>query len=364
MIKVGITHGDINGIGYEVILKTFADIRIAELCIPVIYGSTKVASYHRKVLNLQPVAFNQIQTAQDAEADKVNIINCVHEDLKVELGKSTQVAGEASLASLERATQDLADGLIDVLVTAPINKENIQQENFKFAGHTEYLEAKFGAEGAKSLMILAKNNLRVALVTGHIPLVDVASVASKEKIKQTIDIFNRSLIRDFGIDKPRIAVLGLNPHAGENGLLGTEEKETIIPALQEMEAAGVFCFGPYSADGFFGSGHFGLFDGVVAMYHDQGLIAFKTLAMEEGVNFTAGLPIIRTSPAHGTAYGIAGKNEASEESFRQAIYMAIDTYRNRKQYDVAHVNPLRKLYYEKGSDSEVLDLTKEVDLRD
>lgn len=359
MIKVGITHGDINGIGYEVILKTFGDLRIAELCIPVIYGSTKVAAYHRKALELPPVTFNLIQDANEAEVNKVNVINCIPDDIKVELGKSTKAAGDASLSALERATADLADGVIDVLVTAPINKDNIQQDAFQFPGHTEYLEGKFGQGASKSLMILAKDDLRVALVTGHLPLGKVADSITKEKVKEKISIFNKSLLRDFNIEKPRIAVLSLNPHAGENGLLGTEENDIIIPALREMEEKGVLCFGPYAADGFFGSGRFKSFDGVLAMYHDQGLVPFKTLAMEDGVNFTAGLPIVRTSPAHGTAYNIAGKNEASEDSFRQAIYLAIDTLRNRTEYDKAYANPLRKMYYEKGGDNEVLDLTKE-----
>lgn len=359
MIKVGITHGDINGIGYEVILKTFADLRIAELCIPVIYGSTKVASYHRKALELPAVAFNQIQKAEDASQNKVNFINCITEDIKVELGKSTKIAGDASLAALERATADLQEGVIDVLVTAPINKDNIQQEGFHFPGHTEYLEEKFGNESEKSLMILVKDDLRVALVTGHIPLSEVPAAVTPDKIREKVEIFNRSLKRDFNIDKPRIAILSLNPHAGENGLLGSEENEIIIPAIKEIAETGILCFGPYAADGFFGSGHFKQFDGILAMYHDQGLAPFKTLAMEDGVNFTAGLPIVRTSPAHGTAYGIAGRNEASEESFRQAIYTAIDTFRNRAAFDEAYVNPLKKLYYEKGGDNEVLDLTKE-----
>ncbi len=359
MIKVGITQGDINGIGYEVILKTFGDLRIAELCIPVIYGSTKVAAYHRKALELPPVSFNLIQNAGEAEANKVNMINCVSDEIKVELGKSTKTAGDAAFRSLERAIADLAEGVIDVLVTAPINKDNIQSDSFHFPGHTEYLEEKFGNENEKSLMILAKDDLRVALVTGHIPLSKVPEAVTADKIKQTIEIFNTSLKRDFNIDKPRIAVLSLNPHAGENGLLGSEENDVIFPAVREMSESGVLCFGPYASDGFFGSGHFKSFDGIIAMYHDQGLTPFKTLAMEDGVNFTAGLPIIRTSPAHGTAYDIAGKNEASEESFRSAIYMAIDTFRNRKEYDNAYANPLKKLYFERGGDNEVLDLTKD-----
>ncbi|MFR9165242.1 MAG: 4-hydroxythreonine-4-phosphate dehydrogenase PdxA [Dysgonomonas sp.] len=359
MIKIGITQGDINGIGYEVILKTFSDIRIAELCIPIIYGSAKVAAYHRKVLDLQPVMFNQISNAAEAETDKVNIINCVPDDIKVDLGKPTKTSGDAAFSSLEAATKDLQDGLIDVLVTAPINKESIQNDGFQFPGHTEYLENKFAKDGDHSLMILTKDKLRVALVTGHIPVSDVPKSITKEKILNSLVVFNKSLQRDFNIGKPRIAVLSLNPHAGENGLLGSEEEDIIIPAVNEASDKGLLCFGPFAADGFFGSGHFSRYDGILAMYHDQGLVPFKTIAMEEGVNFTAGLPIVRTSPAHGTAYDIAGKSEASEESFRQAIYLAIDTFRNREQYDNAHANPLKKLYFERGSDNETLDLTKE-----
>ncbi|NDV93763.1 4-hydroxythreonine-4-phosphate dehydrogenase PdxA [Dysgonomonas sp. 521] len=358
MIKVGITQGDINGIGYEVILKTFADIRMAEICIPVIYGSAKVAAYHRKAMELQTVAFNQINNAKDAIINKVNIVNCINEETKVELGQSTPVAGEAAYQSLEKAVADLKSGAIDVLVTAPINKHNIQREDFHFPGHTEYLEERFGTDGDKSLMILVKESLRVALVTGHIPLLEVPKVLTKEKIIDTAIRFERSLKRDFRIGKPRIAVLSLNPHAGENGLIGNEENEIISPALKELQDKKILCFGPYPADGFFGSGEFSHFDGILAMYHDQGLAPFKTLAMEDGVNFTAGLPVVRTSPAHGTAYDIAGQNKASEESFRQAIYMAIDTFNNRMEYDKAYTNPLKKLYVERGGD-ESIDLTKE-----
>lgn len=360
MIKVGITQGDINGIGYEVILKTFADIRMAEICIPVIYGSAKVAAYHRKAMEMQTVAFSQINNAKDATVNKVNIVNCINDETKVEMGQPTPVAGEAAYLSLEKAVADLKDGIIDVLVTAPINKHNIQREDFHFPGHTEYLEERFGKEGDKSLMILIKDSLRVALVTGHMPLSEVPKALTKEKITETAIRFEKCLKRDFRIGKPRIAVLSLNPHAGENGLLGNEENEIIIPALQELQDKKVLCFGPYAADGFFGSGEFSRFDGILAMYHDQGLAPFKTLAMEEGVNFTAGLPIIRTSPAHGTAYDIAGQNKASEESFRQAIYMAIDTFENRREYDKAYANPLKKLYVERGGD-ENIDLTKEVE---
>jgi len=360
MIKVGITQGDINGIGYEVILKTFADIRMAEICIPIIYGSAKVAAYHRKAMELQTVAFNQISDVKDAVVNKVNIINCINEETKVELGQATPVAGEAAYQSLERAVADLRDGAIDVLVTAPINKHNIQREDFKFPGHTEYLEERFGKDQDKSLMILVKDSLRIALVTGHIPLSEVPNTLTKEKIVETATRFERSLKRDFRVGRPRIAVLSLNPHAGENGLLGNEENEIIIPALNELQDKKILCFGPYPADGFFGSGDYTHFDGILAMYHDQGLAPFKTLAMEDGVNFTAGLSIVRTSPAHGTAYSIAGQNKASEESFRQAIYMAIDTYGNRIEYDKAYANPLRKLYVDKGGDDSV-DLIKEAE---
>lgn len=359
MIRVGITHGDINGIGYEVILKAFADMRLVELCIPVIYGSQKVAMYHRKVMDLQTIHFNQIQNTKGAVANKVNIINCIDENVKVELGASTKEAGEAAFAALERATDDLKKGYIDVLVTAPINKENIQRDDFKFPGHTEYLEDRFAEDGEKSLMILATDQLRVALITGHMPLAEVPQKITKEKIVELSKVFSATLKRDFNVGRPKIAILGLNPHAGENGLLGTEENEIIIPAIQELQNEKYLCFGPFAADGFFGSGEFQKYDGVLAMYHDQGLAPFKAIAMEEGVNFTAGLPVIRTSPAHGTAYSIAGKNVASEESLRQAIYMAIDTYRSRQSYDEAYSNPLKKLYVERGSDNVVLDLTKD-----
>ncbi len=358
MIKVGITHGDINGIGYEVILKTLSDARVLEFCTPVIYGSAKVAAYHKKTLEIPNISLSIVNNAQSAGNNRVNIINCIDEEVKVELSKSTQIAGESAFAALKRAVADLRDGLIDVLVTAPINKNNIQNDNFKFPGHTEYLQ-EIAGEGKNALMILATDNLRVALVTGHIPLAEVAKVLTVDKIVSKLKAFCESLVADFGITGPRIAVLSLNPHAGEDGLLGNEEQEIIIPALQEAEKQGILCFGPYPSDGFFGSGSFDKFDGILAMYHDQGLTPFKTLAMEAGVNFTAGLPVIRTSPDHGTAYDIAGKNIASEDSFRNALYMAIDIFHNREIYQKITRNPLKKQYFEKGSDNEKLDLTKE-----
>lgn len=358
MIKVGITHGDINGIGYEVILKTFQDLRMTELCIPVIYGSSKVAAYHRKALDLPPVNLSIISHAADAGMNRLNIINCVEDEVKVELTQSTSIAGQAAYQALEAAVTDLKNGDIDALVTAPINKHNIQSEQFAFPGHTEYLEKSCG-EGKKALMILMTENLRVALVTGHIPLSEVASQLTPERIVSKLQIFNQALKQDFSIIKPRIAVLALNPHAGDAGLIGNEEENIIKPAMAEAEKRGVMAFGPFPADGFFGSRMYEHFDGVLAMYHDQGLAPFKALAMDEGVNYTAGLPVIRTSPAHGTAYDIAGKNLASEESFRQAVYAAIDIYRNRKRYKEATAHPLRKQYFDKGADNEKLDLTKD-----
>ncbi|NDV65083.1 4-hydroxythreonine-4-phosphate dehydrogenase PdxA [Bacteroides sp. 224] len=353
-IRIGITQGDINGVGYEVILKTFSDPTMLELCTPIIYGSPKVAAYHRKSLNLN-TNFSIINVANEAAYNKLSVLNCTNDEVKVEFSKPGQEAGKAALDALERALADYREGLIDVVVTAPINKHTIQSENFAFPGHTEYIEEKVG-DGQKSLMILMKGDLRMALVTGHIPISQVASTLTKELIQEKIMIFHHSLKYDFGIGSPRIAVLALNPHAGDEGLIGTEEQEIIIPAMEELKEKKILCYGPYPADGFMGSGNFTNFDGVLAMYHDQGLAPFKTLAMEDGVNYTAGLPIVRTSPAHGTAYDIAGKGEASEDSFRQAIYVAIDVFRNRVFEDIAHANPLRKQYYEKRDDSDKLKL--------
>ena len=353
-IRVGITHGDINGIGYEVILKAFADPTMLELCTPIVYGSPKVATYHRKAMDIQ-ANFSIINEADEALDGKLSILNCVDDELKVELTAATPDAGKAALDALERALQDYREGLIDVLVTAPINKHTIQSDAFHFPGHTEYIEERVG-DRRKALMILLKDDFRVALVTGHIPVKDIATTITKELIMEKLSIFHRSLKQDFGIDCPRIAVFSLNPHAGDNGVIGTEESEVIIPAMQEMIAKGIQCFGPYPADGFMGSGNYCHFDGILAMYHDQGLAPFKAMAMDEGVNFTAGLPIVRTSPAHGTAYDIAGQGIASESSFRQAIYTALDVFRNRQIEKVIHARPLRKQYYEKRDDSDILKL--------
>ena len=353
-IRVGITHGDINGVGYEVILKAFSDPTMLELCTPIIYGSPKVAAYHRKAMDIQ-TTFSIVNSRADIQDGRVNILNCTEDELKVELTKPTAEAGKAALSALEKALQDYREGVFDVLVTAPINKHTIQSDTFHFPGHTEYIEERVG-KGEKALMILLKDDFRVALVTGHIPVSEISRTLTKELIMEKMAIFHRSLKQDFGIDSPRIAVLSLNPHAGDEGLIGTEEHTVIIPAMQEMMAKGVLCFGPYPADGFMGSGNYAHFDGILAMYHDQGLAPFKALAMDEGVNFTAGLPIVRTSPAHGTAYDIAGQGIASEDSFRQAIYVALDVFRNRQIEREINARPLRKQYYEKRDDSDKLKL--------
>lgn len=350
MIRVAITQGDTNGVGYEVILKTFADPAMFELCTPIIYGSPKIAAYHRKALNLE-TNFSIINSAEEARNGRLNILACFDEEVKVELGQPSEEAGLAAFKALDRAMTDYRAGLFDVLVTAPINKATIQSPGFHFPGHTEYIETSVG-DGNKALMILMNESLRVALVTTHLPIKEVSKAITKEAIIEKATIFHKTLRRDFRISTPRIAVLSLNPHAGDNGLLGSEEQEIIKPAIDELENAGIQAFGPYPADGFFGSNAYDHFDGVLAMYHDQGLAPFKTIALESGVNFTAGLPIIRTSPDHGTAYDIAGQGKADENSFRQAVYTAIDVFRNRKNYDEPLENPLPKLFHEKRDDSE------------
>lgn len=358
-IRVAITHGDINGISYEVILKALEDTRLLELCTPVVYGSAKIAAFYRKSLDMPQLPFVQIESADAIKDGSYNIINVVGEDTKIEPGVSSETAGRAAFAALERAVTDLRAGEVDVLVTAPINKKNIQSDTFKFPGHTEYLEASLGNEGDKAMMILCNDSIRVALATIHIPLADVPKSLSTDLIAERIRTLNASLRRDFGIPSPRIAVLSLNPHAGEEGLLGSEERDIIIPAIEEAKDRKILAFGPYAVDGFFGIGRFVKFDGILAMYHDQGLAPFKALAMDNGINFTAGLPFVRTSPDHGTGYDIAGRGEASPESMRQAIYAAIDIFRNRQREDVATRHPLRRQYYDKGSDNVVLDLTSD-----
>ena len=333
-IKVGITHGDTNGIGYEVILKTLEDNRLSDLCTIVVYGSAKAASFYRKAMELPQVQLNRVDSAADARDGVFNIINVVGEDLKIEPGIASEAAGGAAFAALEAAVADLRAGDIDVLVTAPIDKHSIQSPTFTFPGHTEYLQSSLADDtmpDAKALMILCTDYLRVALATAHMPIAEVPGALSKELIVDKLKDFDRSLRRDFGVQNPRIAVLSLNPHAGERGLLGKEEQEIIIPAIAEAQTHKILAFGPYASDGFFGSESYRAFDGVLAMYHDQGLAPFKTIAMDAGVNFTAGLPFVRTSPDQG---------QASAESMRSAIYMALDIYRNRGRHDEAYRRPL------------------------
>lgn len=358
-LRIGITHGDTNGIGYEVIMKTLADEEILQLCTPIIYGSAKVLSYHRKAIDMQHFSANIIRNAGNAKNDSVNMIDTTGgEEIKIDLGEPSKIAGKASFDALEAAVKDLNAGNIDALVTAPINKDNIQSDKFQFAGHTEYLQANCG-ENSNALMILFDEHIRVALVTTHLPLAQVSQAITFDAIITRLKTFDASLRRDFGIERPRIAVLALNPHAGDNGLLGNEEKEIIAPAIAQAYDEHIMCFGPYPADGFFAMEQYRHFDGVLAMYHDQGLAPFKTIARGQGVNFTAGLPVVRTSPDHGTGYDIAGKNMADATSMRHAIFAAIDICRNRAFYDEAIANPLGKLYEIRGKDNVVLDLTQD-----
>lgn len=339
-IIVGITHGDINGIGYEVIIKALMNNLINDLFIPVIYGSPKVAAYHRKALNINNFSFNNIRNVEEANAKRANMINCLDDNVRVELGKSTPQGGEAALISLEKAIEDLKAGKINILVTAPIDKHNMQSEKFHFPGHTEYLKAKFEVE--ETLMLMVGESMKIGIVTGHVPLSKVPELITTDSVLRKIRLMNKSLQLDFAIRKPKIAVLGLNPHAGDNSLLGNEEEEKIGPAIQKAQQEGILAFGPFPADGFFGAGSFKSFDGILSMYHDQGLTPFKALSFDTGVNFTAGLPVIRTSPVHGTAFSIAGKGEASENSFRQALYLGCDIFRNRQVYNEIARNPLKR----------------------
>lgn len=340
-LKAGITHGDINGIGYEVIIKCLSDPRITEICVPVVYGSAKVAGYYRKQIELENFSFHQVRTAAEANPKRANIINLLRDDIKVDPGKVTPTGGEAALVSLKKAVEDLKNKQIDILVTAPINKQNVQSDTFRFPGHTEYITSVFGAEN-ESLMLMVSDRMRLGVVAGHMPLSKTAEYVRTEIILKKLRIINKSLLVDFGITGARIAVLGLNPHAGDGGLLGNEENDQIIPAIRQARNEKIMAFGPYSADGFFGSGVFKKFDAILAMYHDQGLVPFKALNFDEGVNYTAGLPIVRTSPAHGTAYDLVGKNLASPTSFRHALYLACDIYRKREEHKELTAHPLPK----------------------
>ncbi len=337
-IRIGISIGEVNGVGPEIIMKTFNDARLLQTCTPVIYGSVKAMSFHRKALNIQEFNFNHIRSVKEIIPRKINLINCWEEEIKIEIGVASKLTGMYAFKAIETATADLANGSIDALVTAPIDKHTIQPDNPTFTGHTEYLAKAFNT--TDYLMFLVSGDLRVALVTGHVPVSKVAALVSKESILAKLKVMHASLKRDFGIRKPKIAVLGLNPHAGDHGVIGNEDMEIIIPAVKDANSAGILAYGPYSADGIFGAGGYRKFDAILAMYHDQGLIPFKTLAFETGVNFTAGLPFVRTSPDHGTAYDIAGKGIANENSFREAVYLACDIYKRRMEYDGITANPL------------------------
>ena len=331
-LVVGITQGDGNGISYEVIIKALADERMLDICTPVIYGSSKIFGFYKKQIhNIEQINTHVITSAKDIHAKRVNIINCLPENVFVEPGQPTPESAKSAMTALERAVADIKEGMIDVLVTAPINKRAMVGEGFGYTGHTEYLEKEFGVDDVA--MIMVSDQLRVGVVTGHISLKDVPSQITTEKIVNKLRLMRKSLQRDFGVDSPKIAVLGLNPHCGDGGLLGDEEQQIILPAVKIANDEGIMAFGPYSPDGFFGLGNYQRFDAVLAMYHDQGLTPFKALAFEEGVNFTAGLPIVRTSPDHGTAYEMAGRDLADPRSMKSAIYAAIDIYNRRADYD-------------------------------
>jgi 4-hydroxythreonine-4-phosphate dehydrogenase len=342
-LKVGISVGDINGIGLEIIIKTLADNRIYDYCTPIVYGHTKVASFYRRTTHIEDLSFTVINHPSEALGKKdhkrPNMINCWDEDIKIEPGVVNAEIGKFAFLSLDKATADLVNGDIDALVTAPINKDTIQGEQFNFPGHTEYLQDKGGS--AESLMFLVSDTLKVGVVTGHIPVAKVPESITADKILAKLKLMDQSLRNDFWVRKPKIAVLGLNPHAGDNGLIGNEEQNTILPAIEDARNNhNILAFGPYSADGFFASGNYLNFDAVLAMYHDQGLIPFKQIAFESGVNFTAGLNFVRTSPDHGTAYDIAGKNKASEVSFREALFTALHIVKHRRETLELNENPL------------------------
>lgn len=355
-LKIGITQGDTNGVGWEVILKIFSDNRLAELFTPVIYGSSVAATFYQKRLNdIEPVKFVVVEGAERAQQGRVNLVECGAKELSVTPGKPSKAGGEAAAAALNRAIEELKSGAIDAMVTAPIDKEMIQSESFSYTGHTEFLAKELGGE---PLMIMASELMRVGLATIHVPVAKVAESLSKELIVERINQMNASMRQDFGVVRPKVAVLALNPHAGDGGLLGKEEEEIIKPAIVEAYEAGVLAFGPFAADGFFASGQFKNYDAILAMYHDQGLAPFKTLT-PNGVNFTASLSEVRTSPDHGVAYDIAGKGVADEQSMRNAIYDAIDIVQRRREWAEWNANPLQHFEREKGRDISIKDLPEQ-----
>lgn len=345
-IRVGITQGDINGVGYEVILKSLAEEAMTELCTPIIFGFHSIAEKCRRQLGLEEMRLNKAASAADAPSGKISVVEVNAEEPELTPGEGTEASGKAAVDALKMAVEALKDGQIDVLVTAPISKEAVQSDEFKFPGHTEFLEESIG-DGAKARMILCDDYVRVALVSTHLPVSQIAAAVTHDNVEEAILSLNESLKRDFGFERPRIAVLSLNPHAGDGGVLGNEEKDVIEPVIKEMREKGMLVFGPFAADGFFGLGDYRKFDGILAMYHDQGLAPFKTLAGANGVNFTAGLSYVRTSPDHGTAFGIAWKGIADETSMREAIYKALDIFRRRRNYAAATENPLKKYVNER-----------------
>jgi 4-hydroxythreonine-4-phosphate dehydrogenase len=353
-LKIGISVGDINGVGLEVILKTVSDERILKLCTPVIFGSSKVVSYHKNIVQVE-FPFANIRTAEDAEDGKVNVVNCWNDNVNITLGRANETGGKYAMKALEVATAALKSFDIDALVTAPIHKKAMQMAGFQHVGHTEYITEQLGSK--ESLMLMVNDKLRVGLVTNHLPISQVAAAVTKEAILKKLTILNECLQIDFGIERPTIAVLGLNPHAGDEGAIGSEEDEIIRPAIEMAKERGLFAFGPFPADGFFGSGQHVKFDGILAMFHDQGLVPFKTLSFGAGVNYTAGLTGIRTSPDHGTAFDIAGQNNADPSSFRQALFLALDIAKNRDAYSEMTANPLksRSARYKQGEDEIILE---------
>lgn len=361
-LKIGISIGDINGIGLEVIIKTLANPKIIDFCVPVLYGSSKIVSYHKNIVGID-FPFQQIRNAERVFPDRVNIVNCWQENVNILLGKPTDVSGKYAYMALDFAVKELKAGNIDALVTAPINKEAMQMANFPFPGHTEFLTQELG-NGKESLMLMVSEELRIGVATNHLPLREVAGKVTKELIARKLKTFEETLRIDFGVDRPTIAVLGMNPHAGDGGVLGDEDDRIIRPAIIEAKKHGMLAMGPYPADGFFGAGYYKKFDGILAIYHDQGLIPFKLLAFGSGINYTAGLGAVRTSPDHGTAYDIAGKNEADPDSFREALFMAIEIAKNRKEYYADRANALvrrSKIKSESGIEEEEEDLEDELE---
>lgn len=344
-IVVGITQGDTNGIGYEVIIKTFADPRMLEMCVPVLYGSSRFFGIYRKqIAETEQIATNVINSAEDARPKRLNIINVVPDSYSMEIGQPTDDGAKAAMLALKAAVADAKRGAVDALVTAPFNKHTMAAQGFGFAGHTEYLINEFGCEDG--LMFLCSDHLKVGVVTNHLPISQVSAAVTQDSILSKLRLMNSSLKQDFGFMRPKIAVLGLNPHAGDCGTLGTEEIDTIIPAIKRANDEGILAFGPYSPDGFFSTNLQRSFDGVLAMYHDQGLIPFKALAFDGGVNFTAGLPVVRTSPDHGTGFDLAGKGAANPGSMTCAIYSAIDFCNNRRRYAEMTANPMEVRHFE------------------